>query len=29
MNWLPAERAGKFVPSRFLLRYNFKSPDKK
>ena len=24
MNWRPAERAGKPLPSRFLLRYNFK-----
>jgi TonB family protein len=29
MNWRPAERNGKFVPARFLLRYNFKRPDKK
>lgn len=29
MNWRPAERNGKFVRSRFLLRYNFKKPDKK
>ncbi|MFL6373841.1 MAG: energy transducer TonB [Pyrinomonadaceae bacterium] len=24
MNWRPAERDGKFIPMRFLVRYNFK-----
>ena len=24
MNWRPAERKGKFLPMRILLRYNFK-----
>ena len=24
MSWRPAERGGKFIPMRFLLRYNFK-----
>ena len=28
MNWRPAERNGKTIPMRFLLRYNFKKPDK-
>ena len=28
MNWRPAERNGKFLPMRFLLRYNFKKIDK-
>lgn len=28
MNWRPAERNGKFLPMRFLLRYNFKRFDK-
>lgn len=28
MNWRPAERNGKPVPMRFLLRYNFKKLDK-
>jgi TonB family protein len=28
MNWRPAERAGKPIASRFLLRYNFKKIDK-
>lgn len=28
MNWRPAERAGKFLPMRFLLRYNFKKIEK-
>lgn len=28
MNWRPAERNGKRLPMRFLLRYNFKKPDK-
>jgi len=28
MNWRPAERNGKSVPMRFLLRYNFKKLDK-
>ena len=28
MNWRPAERDGKFLPMRFLVRYNFKKPDK-
>ena len=28
MNWRPAERGGKPLPMRFLLRYNFKKPDK-
>ena len=27
MNWRPAERAGKPLPMRFLLRYNFKKVD--
>ncbi|MFZ1702634.1 MAG: energy transducer TonB [Pyrinomonadaceae bacterium] len=28
MNWRPAERNGKSLPMRFLLRYNFKKVDK-
>jgi hypothetical protein len=28
MNWRPAERAGKQLPVRFLLRYNFKKIEK-
>jgi len=28
MNWRPAERAGKPLPMRFLLRYNFKKLEK-
>ncbi|MBK8466159.1 MAG: energy transducer TonB [Chloracidobacterium sp.] len=28
MNWRPAERNGKPLPMRFLLRYNFKKTDK-
>lgn len=28
MNWRPAERGGKFLPMRFLVRYNFKKIDK-
>lgn len=28
MNWRPAERNGKTLPMRFLLRYNFKALDK-
>ncbi len=28
MNWRPAERNGKSLPMRFLLRYNFKKIDK-
>jgi TonB family protein len=28
MNWRPAERSGKSLPIRFLLRYNFKKIDK-
>ena len=28
MNWRPAERAGKPLPTRFLLRYNFKKIEK-
>jgi len=28
MNWRPAERGGKPLPARFLLRYNFKKIDK-
>ncbi len=28
MNWRPAERSGKTLPMRFLLRYNFKKLDK-
>ncbi len=28
MNWRPAERNGKALPMRFLLRYNFKKLDK-
>ncbi len=28
MNWRPAERSGKTLPMRFLLRYNFKKIDK-
>jgi hypothetical protein len=28
MNWRPAERGGKFIPMRFLVRYNFIKPDK-
>ena len=28
MNWRPAERGGKTLPMRFLLRYNFKRIDK-
>lgn len=28
MNWRPAEREGKPLPMRVLLRYNFKRPDK-
>jgi TonB family protein len=28
MNWRPAERAGKALPVRFLLRYNFKKIEK-
>lgn len=28
MNWRPAERNGKTLPLRFLLRYNFKALDK-
>jgi hypothetical protein len=28
MNWRPAERNGKALPMRFLLRYNFKKVDK-
>ncbi len=28
MNWRPAERNGKTLPMRFLLRYNFKKLDK-
>ena len=28
MNWRPAERNGKTLPMRFLLRYNFKKIDK-
>ena len=28
MNWRPAERNGKSLPMRFLLRYNFKKTDK-
>jgi hypothetical protein len=28
MNWRPAELNGKNVPMRFLLRYNFKKPEK-
>jgi TonB family protein len=28
MKWRPAERAGRFLPSRFLLRYNFKKIEK-
>ncbi|MFM9904045.1 MAG: energy transducer TonB [Pyrinomonadaceae bacterium] len=28
MNWRPAERSGKTLPMRFLLRYNFKKVDK-
>ncbi|MBP7416606.1 MAG: energy transducer TonB [Pyrinomonadaceae bacterium] len=28
MNWRPAERNGKTLPMRFLLRYNFKKVDK-
>lgn len=28
MNWRPAERSGKFIPMRFLLRYNFKKTAK-
>jgi len=27
MNWRPAERNGRFLPMRFLLRYNFKKAD--
>lgn len=29
MNWRPAERNGKALPMRFLLRYNFKKVEKK
>jgi hypothetical protein len=28
MNWRPAERDGRFLPMRFLVRYNFKKIDK-
>jgi hypothetical protein len=28
MNWRPAERDGKFIPMRFLVRYNFKKIEK-
>jgi TonB family protein len=28
MNWRPAERNGKSIPMRFLLRYNFKKPER-
>lgn len=28
MNWRPAQRDGKFLPMRFLVRYNFKKVDK-
>jgi hypothetical protein len=28
MNWRPAERNGKPLPVRFLLRYNFKKIEK-
>jgi len=28
MNWRPAERAGKPLPIRFLVRYNFKKIEK-
>lgn len=28
MNWRPAEREGKFLPMRFLVRYNFKKAEK-
>ncbi len=28
MNWRPAERDGKFIPMRFLIRYNFKKAEK-
>jgi hypothetical protein len=28
MNWRAAERNGKFIPMRFLVRYNFKKVDK-
>ncbi|HTH51852.1 MAG TPA: energy transducer TonB [Pyrinomonadaceae bacterium] len=28
MNWRPAERNGKFIPMRFLVRYNFKKTEK-
>jgi hypothetical protein len=28
MNWRPAERGGRALPSRFLLRYNFKKIEK-
>ena len=28
MNWRPAERNGKSLPMRFLVRYNFKKIDK-
>ena len=28
MNWRPAERAGRSIPMRFMLRYNFKRLDK-
>jgi hypothetical protein len=28
MTWRPAERDGKFIPMRFLVRYNFKKVDK-
>jgi hypothetical protein len=27
MNWRPAERNGKTLPMRFLLRYNFKKAE--
>jgi len=28
MNWRPAELDGKFLPMRFLVRYNFKKPER-
>ena len=28
MNWRPAERNGKTLPMRFLVRYNFKKIEK-
>jgi hypothetical protein len=28
MNWRPAERNGKTLPMRFLLRYNFRKPER-